>query len=266
VSRTGAHSSGARSLQNNLARWRDGNYVADYDGDELAPVERVLLDRYRDELSGRVLELGCGAGRLTGHLLSIGRATYGLDISPAMIAACRRRFPEATFAEGDMRDLSAFHSGSLDAVVAICNLLDALDPAGRGQTLDEIARVLRPGGLLLMSAHNRAFMPHLRGPASILSRQPKQLAANIVYFPLRIRNHLRLRTLQRSGPDYALVNDNSHHYALVHYYITPQAQVRQLAKHGYAVAEVLDFDGRALGPEETADRHVCIHYVARRQR
>jgi SAM-dependent methyltransferase len=252
------------SLENNLVRWRYGDYVADYAGDELAPVERLILDRYRDDLAGRVLELGCGAGRLTGHVIPIAVETHGLDISPAMVAACRRRFPTGAFVEGDMRDLSRYDPGTFDAVIAACNLLDALDHAGREQTLEAIRRVLRPGGLFVMSAHNRAYVPRLRGPARIASRRPKQLAANIAFFPRRIRNHLRLRKLQRFEADYALVNDNSHDYALIHYYVTPQAQVRQLAAHGYAVVEVLDLDCRRLGPEERADRHVRIHYVARR--
>jgi SAM-dependent methyltransferase len=182
-----------------------------------------------------------------------------------MIAACRERLPGGVFAEGDIRDLSRYEASWFDAVVAAYNTLDELDPAGREQTLAEAARVSRPGGLFYMSAHNRHFLPRVHGPARFTFRTPRDLAANLVAMPLRIRNHMRLRRLQRVESDYALVNDNAHNYALLHYYVTPQAQVRQLEAHGFEPLEVLDLECRTLGPEERAEGHVFVHYVARRR-
>jgi hypothetical protein len=115
-----------------------------------------------------------------------------------------------------------------------------------------------------MSAHNQYFLPRIKGPVRFSWRTPRDLAANLFFTPRRIRNHLRLRRLQRVESDYALINDNAHDYALLHYYITPQAQVKQLEARGFAVLEVLDLDCRRLGPEESAERHVFLHYVARR--
>ena len=48
--------------------WGRKGLVQAYATRELRPVEVLLLVRYQAALSGRVLELGCGAGRLTGYL------------------------------------------------------------------------------------------------------------------------------------------------------------------------------------------------------
>ena len=94
----------------NAEQWSGGDFVELYASRSLRPVETILIDRYRPALSGRVLELGCGAGRLTGHLIEVARAVEGIDLSPAMIAYCRQTYPRATFRVGDLQDLSAFDS------------------------------------------------------------------------------------------------------------------------------------------------------------
>jgi ubiquinone/menaquinone biosynthesis C-methylase UbiE len=248
----------------NVALWRHGDYVADYQGSRLARVERFILNRHRADLAGRVLELGCGTGRVTGHLIDVAHEMHGQDIAPSMIDTARQRFPAGIFAVGDMRDLSAYEADSFDAVLAICNLLDALDHADREHTLGEIHRILRPGGLFIMSSHNRAYVPRLHGPAWIVARRPGAMVRNVVRLRHRMRNHRRMRRLQRFEAEYALVNDNSHDYAFLHYFITPPAQVRQLEAHDFQVVEVLDLACNSLAPGETADRHVRVHYVARR--
>jgi hypothetical protein len=46
----------------NAELWALGDFVGFYATRDLRPVEATLLDRHRDALAGRVLELGCGAG------------------------------------------------------------------------------------------------------------------------------------------------------------------------------------------------------------
>ena len=143
----------------NAELWARGDFVEFYATRDLRPVEATLLDRYRDALAGRVLELGCGAGRLTGHLCELAQIVHGVDISPAMVAYCRQTYPRGTFSEGDLRDLSRFESGSFDVVVAPFNVLDVLGDAERRRVLKEIRRILDSGGLLIMSSHNRGYAP-----------------------------------------------------------------------------------------------------------
>src|SRR5919201_3746705 len=94
--------------QLNADFWARGDHVGFYAHRELRPVEAVLLRRYRDALSGAVLELGCGAGRLTGYVIEIAAKTHGIDISAAMIAHCRATYPGGVFEVGDLHDLSRF--------------------------------------------------------------------------------------------------------------------------------------------------------------
>src|SRR5579875_2423465 len=89
----------------NVERWRALRQVERFAHRRLAPVEVVILARYREALSGRVLELGCGAGRIIGYLLALGGEVHGIDISPRMVERCRRAYPGANVREGDLRAL-----------------------------------------------------------------------------------------------------------------------------------------------------------------
>jgi SAM-dependent methyltransferase len=252
----------ATADQPNIEAWARGNFVGDYASRELRPVEVLLMVRYRDELARRVVELGCGAGRLTGYLLELGEDVYGIDVSPPMIAECRRRYPAGQFLEGDMQDLSRFGDGSVDAVVAGCNVLDVLDDEERRAMLREIRRTLRHGGVLIMSSHNRGYLPHVRGPLQLRWRQPRQLLYDLKQTRGRVRRHAALRPLERQTPDYAIVSDGAHEFALVHYFTSPEAQFRQFREEGFTPLVCLDLDGGRLGPGDAAADCSELHYVA----
>jgi len=149
----------------NEALWRRTDLVQAYATRTLRPVEVMLLVRYRESLSGRVLELGCGAGRLTGYLAELASTAHGIDISPAMVEHCRRAYPRAAFSERDLRDLSMFEAGSFDAIVASYNVIDVLDDEHRRGVLDGLHRLLVPDGLLIFSTHNRDYAAPRRATA-----------------------------------------------------------------------------------------------------
>jgi hypothetical protein len=141
-------------------------------------------------------------------------------------------------------------------------VLDILDDAQRHAMLREIRRALRDGGLLIMSSHNRAYLPHVRGPIRLRWRQPRALLYDLKQTPGRVRRHAALRRLQRQDPDYAIVSDGAHEFALVHYFTTPEAQFRQFRDEGFEPLVCADLDGRALGPSDSAADCVELHYVA----
>jgi len=136
-----------------LSVWGTGRFVHRYSNRQLRPVEVMILIRHREDLSGRVLELGCGAGRIAGYLVEVAHELHGLDLSPRMVAECRRRYPGGHFQTGDMRHLSRFETGSFDAVLAGFNVLDVLGDEERRLTLREIGRVLRDYALVSDGAH-----------------------------------------------------------------------------------------------------------------
>ena len=104
----------------------------------------------------RVLEVATGSGEMFRHLARRNPRglTCGVDISPNMAAKtqreARRRIPNA-HAHCQAVDASRmpFRDGSFDAVVS-CYLLELLGPEDLIRTLDEMHRVLRPRGRLIL--------------------------------------------------------------------------------------------------------------------
>lgn len=96
----------------------------------------------------RTLDLGCGEGHNTRLLARQGAEVVGLDISERFVrAACEFATAGIRHVVGDGAMLP-FVSSSFDAVTAFMSLMDVADPE---RTLQEVARVLRPGGLLQFS-------------------------------------------------------------------------------------------------------------------
>jgi SAM-dependent methyltransferase len=247
----------------NAELWSRGDFVDFYATSELRAVEKVLLERHRDALSGRVLELGSGAGRLTGHLCELAQVVHGLELSPAMVAYCNRTYPKALVSEGDLRDLSRFELGSFEAVFAPYNVLDVLGQADRELVLDEIHRVLTPGGLLLLSTHNRGYSPRISMGLRVCVGSPRHPLQSLRALPRRLRNRRRMRPLERAEERYALRNDEAHDFSLLHYYISRDAQYEQLRAHGFEPVECLDLDGREVGPGGKASHCSEFHFAAR---
>lgn len=257
--------------------WETEDHVADYSGRLLAPVEIVILLRYRDELSRRVLEAGCGAGRVLGYLVEMGGQVHGIDLSPAMVEFCRVTYPAADVRVGDVSTLSRQLAEPFDAIFAANNLIDVFDDTTRRTVLDEFNRSLVDGGLLIFSSHNLDARqpsavpgepePLPRRAASlgvkVLRTTPGQLVRRALRLPLRLRNRRRLGRLKVTTSEYAIVNDETFDYSLLHYYIRRDAQERQLADQGFELLECLDADGHQVHSGEQS-AGPWLHYIARK--
>lgn len=119
----------------------------------------VLLDEYRDPAGTRVLDLGCAGGRNAQLLAERGFDVYAIDASTAMVARTRRRLTPLFGADGAagrvwqgrMDDLGAFDEDSVDVVVALGILQSAQSADEWDRTLAQVARILKPGGRLLVA-------------------------------------------------------------------------------------------------------------------
>jgi SAM-dependent methyltransferase len=245
--------------------YRRKNLVSTYANVKLLPPEATAFIRYRDDFVGRrVLDMGCGAGRLAVYLRPLIASYTGFDVSPFMIEHCRREFDDCHFVEGDMRDLSTFHDASFDTIVAVSNLFDAVSHPHRLQVLSEVRRTLARGGLLFFSAHNRNFKNAGVGPRLLWHRNPlTQLHLLADYWSATIQ-HRRLKALQRFEDEYALINDSGNNYSSLHYYVGRDVQLQQLASMGFETIECLDARGHTLSESEDDSEFPSIHYVARR--
>ncbi|MES1242200.1 MAG: class I SAM-dependent methyltransferase [Acidobacteriota bacterium] len=112
----------------------------------------ALLDRWGVLEPDRVaLDLGCGIGRFSAALGPRLRQVHGIDISPKMIAAARRRcahLPNVRFSRSSGHDLSRFADASFDLVLAADSFPYIFQGGPDLVAIHflEIARVLRPGG------------------------------------------------------------------------------------------------------------------------
>lgn len=100
----------------------------------------------RVPISGRVLDVGCGPGTFTQHLVKNGFETTGIDLSEKMLTIARENVPEANFINMDMQDLQ-LEDSSFDAVLAGYSLIH-IEDAHIPNVLHEFFRVLGPNGVL----------------------------------------------------------------------------------------------------------------------
>lgn len=128
------------------------------DSDELAakPADRAWLDAFVARVDGaglppRVLDLGCGPGRVTAYLAARapGVEVVGCDPSTGMLAEARRRFPALAFAVGSWSSPGAT-AGSLGGLLGWYSLIHT-PPAERPAALVSAYDALAPGGWLLLA-------------------------------------------------------------------------------------------------------------------
>ncbi len=126
-------------------------WAASYDGEEndtVAAEEQIVHPLLDGLPPGPVLDAACGTGRHTAYLAASGRhQPIGVDASEAMLARAREKLPEADLRQGD---LTALPLGDGEVGGAVCALALSHLPE-LGPAVAELARVLRPGGRLVIS-------------------------------------------------------------------------------------------------------------------
>ena len=119
------------------------------------PLDRAMLARFADLTVtgglGPVADLGCGTGRVTAHLASLGVDIFGIDLSPAMVGFARRRHPNLSFDIGSITapDLPEATVGGVLAWYSTIHI----PPLELPDVFAELAQVLAPGGYLLIGFH-----------------------------------------------------------------------------------------------------------------
>lgn len=123
--------------------------------DACAPAIVELLEPIRQR-RGLVLELGCGSGALTRHLVDAGHRVVATDASPAMLELARQAVPDAE--EIRLLTLPDDPLPECDAVVSVGHVLSYLpDEASLETALAAAAKALRPGGVFALDLLDRRY-------------------------------------------------------------------------------------------------------------
>ncbi len=115
---------------------------------------QALVSRYLDRMPlgdhARILDVGCGAGGTTRFLLRYG-SVVGLDRSEHSLAHARRKAPQASLVQGDANQLGALFAPASFDLITFFNVLYHRWMSDDQAIINGAARVLRPGGHLLMT-------------------------------------------------------------------------------------------------------------------
>jgi SAM-dependent methyltransferase len=139
------------------------DYAAQFrDEMDAKPFDRKMLDWLVEKVGGLgvVCDMGCGPGQVARYLHGRGAEVCGIDLSPAMVEQARRLNPAIPFRQGDMLALDDVADDSFGGIAAFYSVVHV--PRGKVvRALEELRRVLRPGGVLLLAFHIGREVKHL---------------------------------------------------------------------------------------------------------
>src|SRR6185312_14162922 len=131
-------------------------------GDDLAGEARLvdaMVPRH-----ARILDAGCGTGRLSGYLAGAGHHVVGVDVDPALIEAAKQDHPGPQWLVGDLAELDLPARGiaePFDVIVAAGNVMTFLAPSTRAQVLGRLrAHLARDGRAVIGFGADRGYGFH----------------------------------------------------------------------------------------------------------
>jgi SAM-dependent methyltransferase len=112
---------------------------------------------------GSVLDFGCGVGRVLRHWHAVeGAALHGCDYNPLLVEWCRTNLGFARFEVNDHEPPLPYPDGELDFVYAL-SVFSHFDVFAQELWVDELSRIVRPGGLIMFSVPGERWMGMLGG-------------------------------------------------------------------------------------------------------
>jgi len=99
---------------------------------------------------GAILDFGCGCGRVARHWPLDGPEVYGCDYNPDLVAWCTANLPNLRATRNQLAPPTPYVTGSFDLIYAL-SVFSHLDEVLQRGWLNEFRRLLRPGGLLVLS-------------------------------------------------------------------------------------------------------------------
>ncbi|MFC8226043.1 class I SAM-dependent methyltransferase [Streptomyces sp. NPDC057287] len=119
--------------------------------------------------AARVLDAGCGTGRVAIRLAELGHRCTGVDVDSSMLAVARRDAPAQEWLLGDLARLDDLGlSPDFDLVLAAGNVIPLLAPGTESTVVRQLAAALRTGGLLVTGMGlDAAHLPLQKPPVTL---------------------------------------------------------------------------------------------------
>ncbi len=199
----------------------------------LQPAEKTIIDLFKERLpTMKMLDIGIGGGRTTGHFSPLAGEYTGIDYSAEMITASRQRFSDSpqpmSLEVGDARSMNQFADNSFDFILFSFNGIDYVSHSERLHILQEIRRVGKPGCYVFFSSHNLQSMAREFDYQKQISLNPLKTYVNLVMLALlKLFNASITRNMLKTA-SHLIIRDSSHNFRLQTYYIRPEEQVKQL--------------------------------------
>ena len=135
---------------------RPEGFLADSESAATA-IRRALADAGTTiEEQGAVLDFGCGCGRVARRWAGLGLELHGCDYNPELVAWCRDNLPFMEARVNTLEPPVPYDDERFDLVYAISVLTHLTEPLAR-RWVAEWTRILRPGGLLLVTTHGDGY-------------------------------------------------------------------------------------------------------------
>ncbi|MFA6992185.1 MAG: class I SAM-dependent methyltransferase, partial [Candidatus Gracilibacteria bacterium] len=150
------------------------NFLDTFEQDELLK----MLMKTRGK---KVLDAGCGTGRLVPILSKLGRNVTGIDISAKMIDIAKKKFPKQKFAVGNIEKMT-FKDSSFNIVIASFVIVHLkMLP----KFFAEVHRILKDGGVFILTNINQRKAPKLK-----IGQKDEVVIKSFYHMPKEVIKHL----------------------------------------------------------------------------
>ena len=225
-----------------------------------------------------ILDVGVGGGRTATWLQLLSDDYVAIDNSPEMVALCKRREPQLDVRVADARNLAEFDDRSFGFVLFSFNGVDLVGHRDRAVVLAELWRVLRPGGIVVLSTLNRDGMsfgevpwqlhrPHT--PHSFDVRRVVKTLARVVCMPgaevRRYRNWWKHAHRAEDHGEWSIYPLAAHGFQLMAHFSTLNAARNEVRSAGLDLVATYDGgSGVSISDDTVESRADCFYLVGRR--
>jgi ubiquinone/menaquinone biosynthesis C-methylase UbiE len=220
----------------------------------LWPEEKFIFEQHQSKIRDKsLLDIGCGGGRTTRVLRHWTSQYTGLDYSHEMIKACREKWPDLKFVHGDASVMHMFGPDQFDFVLFSFNGIDSLSHEKRIRVLQEVYRVLKPGGVFTFSSHNR----DCKRIVTALDLRDLNIKNNV----RNLRSYFTVRQYQVRAPTYTILSDPLAGFGCLMYYIRKFDQVKQLEAIGFRDVAIVNRKVQWVDSISLDRKSQWFHYI-----